>query len=126
MQAELYTVILLDEKLREKNNDSDEVYSMKSFRRGLKWFYGDHVFFARIGVSLKDVLCFEEVASLINGQETSSDGEYCRIMMTAATLVRVEHVTITISSFIRNEKYRSGPFFPNTMLTSVSGHAHMQ
>ena len=61
-----------------------------------------------------------------SNQKTSSDGEYCRIMMTAATLVRVEHVTITISSFIRNEKYRSGPFFPNTMLTSVSGHAHMQ
>ena len=74
----------------------DDVYSAKSLRRELQKYYRDHVFFAQVGGTRQDVVCFRDMASFIVSEKWHEDRmsdreEECkRIMITAAILVREE------------------------------------
>jgi hypothetical protein len=76
--------------------NGQEVYGEKYLRTKLEDHYGDHVFFARVGGSRKDVVCFQNMASYIvsdqwyKDRSDDSKKESERVMIAAAKLVREE------------------------------------
>lgn len=50
-----------------------EVYIMKRLRQKLEEHYGEHVFFAQIGGSRTDVVCFRNMASFIINEKWHTD-----------------------------------------------------
>ena len=92
--ADLYTIDELYNKMSELS--AGEIYTRKTLKEKLKIHYGDHVFFATMGGSRHDVLCFREMASFIISDQWYEDRkrdqvqETERIMVTAAKLIREE------------------------------------
>jgi hypothetical protein len=62
--VELYTLSDLHAQMSHLAN-GQEVYGEKYLRTKLEDHYGNHVFFARVGGSRKDVVCFQNMASYI-------------------------------------------------------------
>ncbi|KAK6179512.1 hypothetical protein SNE40_011847 [Patella caerulea] len=93
--AEIFSVDELWEKMCDLAATID-VYSKKWLKSLLKERYGEHIFFANIGGSRKEAVCFRIMASyIVNEQwysERSGDSvtEKKRIMTAAAKLVREE------------------------------------
>lgn len=90
-ESELYT--LSHNQITHLANGED-VYTEKYMREKLVERYGDHIFFANLGGSGKDVVCFKDMASYIISakwyQDRNKDGkkESERIMIAAAKIVR--------------------------------------
>ncbi|KAK6192248.1 hypothetical protein SNE40_003750 [Patella caerulea] len=92
---ELHSLSEIHSQMERLSGDGQS-YSEKRLRQKLQEKYGDHVFFAQMGGSRKDVVCFVDMASLIINekwyQDRKSDKnlEAQRIMSTAAKLIQEE------------------------------------
>ena len=94
-EAELYTLSELHDKMSELAGDSG-VYTEKYTRIKLQQHYGEHVFFASVGGSRKDVVCFKDMASFIisdrwyTERKSNARDECHRIFRSAAELQKEE------------------------------------
>lgn len=94
--AELYTTTELHALLSELAGAGVEVYSEKRMSDKLKSHYGDHVYFAYMGGSRKEVVCFKNMVTFVISDKWYQDRqndrtkESERIMVAAAQLIREE------------------------------------
>ena len=98
-EMELYTLRELHAQMALLANGED-VYSEKHLKNKLIEHYGNHVFFAQLGGTRKDVVCFRDMASYIISDEwykkqikirsKSDKTESDRIMVAAAKIVKEE------------------------------------
>ncbi|KAK6175982.1 hypothetical protein SNE40_014354 [Patella caerulea] len=94
--AEIFSIKELHRQMGELACEGSEIYSEKALRMKLKSHYGEHIYFAYIGGSREEVVCFRNMASFIISdswyQERKAnqleDSE--RIMVAAAKLIREE------------------------------------